>query len=40
MLWSGEEFLGGTLLNDAAEIHDRDPVGDVPRQAEVVRDYE
>ena len=27
-------------LDDPAEVHDRDPVGDVPRQAEVVADHE
>ena len=33
-----QHVLGGAGLDDAAEVHHRDPVGDVPRQAEVVGD--
>ena len=32
------ELLRGRDLDDLAEIHDRDPVGDVPHHAEVVGD--
>ena len=28
----------GPELDDAAEVHHRDPIGDVPREAEIVRD--
>ncbi len=35
-----EHLLGGAGLDDAAEVHHRDPVGDVPGQAEVVGDHE
>ena len=35
-----EQLLGRALLDDPAEVHDRDPVGDVPGQPEVVRDDE
>jgi hypothetical protein len=34
------EVVGGGDLHDLAEIHDRDPVGDVPHHREVVRDEE
>ena len=33
-----EELVGGAELDDLAEVHDRDPVGDVAHDAEVVRD--
>ena len=35
-----QHVLGGAGLDDAAEVHHRDPVGDVPGQAEVVGDDE
>ena len=35
-----EQLLGRALLDDPAEVHDRDPVGDVPREPEVVGDDE
>ena len=34
----GEHLLGGSHLDDPAEVHHGQAVGDVPRQAEVVRD--
>ena len=34
------EVVGGRELHDLAEVHDRDPVGDVPDDGEVVRDEE
>ncbi len=34
----GEQVLGARGLDDAAEIHHRDPVGDVPHHREVVGD--
>ena len=34
------DLVGGAQLHDAAEIHDRDPVGDVPDDTEVVGDEE
>ena len=34
------EVVGGRELHDLAEVHDRDPVGDVPDDREVVRDEE
>ena len=33
---AAQHLLGGAALDDAAEVHHRDPVGDVPGQAEVV----
>ena len=40
--WRGLESSSsvGPELDDPAEVHDRDPVGDVPREPEVVRDDE
>ena len=38
MLRGGKDLLGRADFEDAAEVHDRDPVGDVPGQAEVMRD--
>ena len=35
-----EDLLGGAALDDPAEVHDRDPVGDVPGQAQVVGDHD
>ena len=35
-----EHLLGRPLLDDPPEVHHRDPVGDVPREPEVVRDDE
>ena len=35
-----EQLLGRPLLDDPPEVHDRDAVGDVPGQPEVVRDDE
>ena len=35
-----EELLGGRQLDDLAEVHDRDPVGDVADDGEVVGDEE
>ena len=35
-----EHLLGGPGLDDPAEVHHRRPVGDVPRQAEVVGHHE
>ena len=35
-----QQLLGRPLLDDPAEVHDRDPVGDVPREPEVVGDDE
>ncbi len=40
MPWVREQLLGGPLLDDPPEVHHRDPVGDVPREPEVVRDDE
>ena len=40
MLRGGEDLLGGADLDDPSEVHHGDAVGDVPRQAEVVRDDE
>ena len=37
---SQEEIVGGCELDDLAEIHHRDPVGDVADDGEVVRDEE
>ena len=34
------ELLGRRDLDDLAEVHDRDPVGDVPDDGQVVRDEE
>ena len=34
------EVVGGRELHDLAEVHDRDPVGDVPDDRQVVRDEE
>jgi hypothetical protein len=36
MLWIGQHLLGGADLDDAAQVHHRDPVGDVPGQPQVV----
>src|SRR3712207_8084898 len=33
----GQDALGRPVLDDAAEVHHRDAVGDVPGEAEVVR---
>ena len=38
MLRRGHDLLGRADLEDATEVHDRHPVGDVPRQAEVMGD--
>jgi hypothetical protein len=38
MCGGGEEVVPGGDLDDLAEVHDRDPVGDVPYDAQVVRD--
>ena len=38
MPWVCEEFFGRALFDDAAEVHHRDTVGDVPCQAQVVGD--
>ena len=38
MAWAVEELVGGPELDHAAEVHDRDPVGDLPDHREVVRD--
>src|SRR5262245_42484800 len=35
--WIGEQFVRGCSLDDATEIHDRDPVGDVLDHGKVVR---
>jgi hypothetical protein len=35
-----EHVFGGAGLHDASEVHDSDPVGDVPGETEVVRYYE
>ena len=35
-----EQLLGRALLDDPAEVHHGDPVGDVPGEAEIVRDDE
>ena len=40
MLRVAQHVLGRAGLDDPAEVHHRDPVGDVPRQAEVVGDDE
>ena len=40
MLGIGVDRLGRTDLDDAAEIHDRDPVAEEARRREVVRDVE
>ena len=40
VLRRGQHLLGGPGLDDPAEVHHRDPVGDVPRQPEVVGDHE
>src|SRR5256712_2354201 len=40
MLRMGDDLLGGPFLDDLAEIHDRDPIGQDPREAQVVRDEE
>ena len=33
-----DDLVGGAVLHDAAQIHDRNIVGDVPRQGDVVAD--
>src|SRR5262245_53061174 len=37
MPWISEQLLRGCSLDDAAEVHDRDPVGDVLDHGKVVR---
>jgi hypothetical protein len=36
----GEHLLGGSHLDDPAEVHHGQAVGDVPREAEIVRDHQ
>ena len=36
----GQHILGRADLDDASEIHHRDPVGDGPREPEVVRHHQ
>ena len=40
VLRRAEHLLGRAALDDPAEVHHRDPVGDVPRQPEVVGDHD
>ena len=40
MVRLGEEGIRRSALDDAAEIHDRDPVADVLHHAEVMADEE
>ena len=40
VLGRGQHLLGRPGLDDPAEVHHRDPVGDVPGQPEVVGDHE
>ena len=35
--WRAEDLLGGRDLDDAAQVHDRDPVAQVPHHGQVVR---
>ena len=38
MLRTGDDLLRGPLLHDLPKVHDREAIGQDPRQAEVVRD--
>ena len=40
MLRVPDDLAGRALLDDPAEVHDRDPVGEVRRRREVVRDHQ